>query len=269
MRAHCLALLVALAPGLVAADPFKPGIQDQIKLGQRGAEQVRQEEKVLPDSDPRVKEIREIGAKIVALIPADERKKHPFKYSFDVVDSKEVNAFALPGGPIFFYTGLMDRFSTEDQLAGVLAHEIVHVRNQHWASAYADNMKRRLGISALLFLLGAGDTAFDIAGVADTLLFTLPYSRKHETESDDQGYELMVRAGYNPEGFAQSFETLKRAGGGGGVEWMNTHPDLDRRITRIRDRVKKDTRRFPAQRTRDKSVAWLRYRGWMGAWPAP
>ena len=170
-----LALAAAMAaPQAASADPFRPGIKDQIELGRRASDQIRKEEKVLGDSDPRVKEIRRIGQKLVATISAEERKQKPFEYTFDVIDSKDVNAFAFPGGPVFFYTGLLDRFTTEDQVAGVLAHEIVQARNQHWASAYADNQKRQLGISALLMILGAGATAFDVAAVADTLLFTLP-----------------------------------------------------------------------------------------------
>ena len=252
-----MALAAAIAaPQAASADPFRPSIKDQIELGRRAAEQVRKEEKVLGDADPRVKEIRRIGQKLVAQIPADERKKKPFEYTFDVVDSKEINAFAFPGGPVFFYTGLLDRFTTEDQVAGVLAHEITHSRNQHWASAYADNQKRQLGITAVLMIFGAGNTAFDVAAVADTLLFTLPYSRKHESESDRVGLDMMIKAGYNPNEMAEGFRILEKASKGSGKteEWMSTHPDTGKRINAIEQMVKEKGGNWPAPTKRASNI---------------
>ena len=244
----------------VRADIFKPGIQDQIKLGQKAAAQVRAEEKILPDSDPRVIELRRIGRELVALIPAEERKKRPFAYTFDVIDSDEINAFALPGGPIFLYTGLLDRLESEDQVAGILGHELIHIRNQHWASAYADNQKRQLGLLLILTLVGANSTVFDIAGVTDTLLFTLPYSRKHETEADRVGYDLVAEAEYTPQGMADVFQILKEEGGSARTEeWLSTHPDADRRIGQIENRIASSNSTYPTQRPRSKSVIWRVY----------
>lgn len=242
---RALPFLAALAlAGGAAADPFRPSIQDQIKLGRRGAEQVRKEYKVLPDDDPRTIELRAIGQRILAQIPEKERKDKPFEYQFSVIDDKEVNAFALPGGPIYFHTGLLDKLATQDAVAGVLAHEVVHVRNQHWASAYADNTKRRLGITVLLILFDAGSTAFDLAGVTDALLFGLPYSRKHESESDRVGYDMMAAAGYNPNGMAEVFDLLAKQGKGA-AEWMSTHPDSAKRAAAVRKRLAEDKRTFP------------------------
>lgn len=256
--------LAILGASASHADPFRPGIKDQIDLGKRAATQVRKEQKVLPDSDPRVKELRRIGKKLVSLIPAQEKKDKPFEYTFDVIDNKEVNAFALPGGPIFFYTGLMDQLTTEDALVAIVGHELTHVRNQHWASAYADNTKRQLGITVILTLLGAGKTAFDVASVSDALLFSLPYSRRHETESDDVGYEMMIQAGYNPKGMADMFKLLMKAGGSRkNEEWMSTHPDSANRLKRVEDKIAKDKRKFPKMRSRSTRVRV----SWENGWP--
>ncbi|HXH60789.1 MAG TPA: M48 family metallopeptidase [Fimbriimonadaceae bacterium] len=247
------ALLVT--PVTARADMFKPSIQDQIKLGQRAANDLREQETILPDSDPRVKELRKLGNMLVSDIPEEERKKKPFQYTFDIIDSKDINAFALPGGPVFFYTGLLNYLNTEDELVGVLAHELTHVRNEHWASAYADNQKRQLGISLALILLRANRTVFDVASVSDTLLFTLPYSRKHETEADTVGYDLMVKAGYNPQGMVDVFTLLKEKGGGSGSdEWLSTHPDSDRRIKNIEGRISASHQRFPPETPLPSSV---------------
>ncbi len=245
-----LAAALVAQPAL-AGDPFKPSAKDQIELGQRAAASLREEEKVLPDSDPRVQELRKLGRLLVSLIPESEREKTGFQYTFDVIDSEEVNAFALPGGPIFFYTGLLDELTTEDQVAGILAHEIVHVRKQHWASAYADNQKRQLGITALLLLLNANETAFDLASITDAVVFSLPYSRKHERESDRIGFDMMVEANYNPQGLADVFAFLKEKGGGSGnPEWMSSHPDSSNRIKDIEKRIANSDKTFPPQKER-------------------
>ncbi len=246
-----LALAAAGAHASSSLDPFKPGIKDQIELGKKAAKQLREEENVLPDDDPRVIELRRLGELLIATIPEKEREKRPFEYSFDVIDDPQVNAFALPGGPIFFFTGLLNRLETEDQVAGILAHEIVHIRNQHWASAYADNQKRQLGVTALLLLLGAGGTAFDIAGVADTLLFTLPYSRRHESESDKVGFKMINEVDYSPFGMIDVFKTLKEASKSKEIEeWMSSHPDTDRRIEKIEEMIEDSDEEFPEQRPR-------------------
>lgn len=256
-----LALTAFVCPATaVRADLFKPGIQDQIKLGQKAAAQVRGEEKILPDSDPRVIELRRIGRDLVALIPAEERKRKPFTYTFDIIDSDEINAFALPGGPIFLYTGLLDRLDSEDQVAGILGHELTHVRNEHWASAYADNQKRQLGFLVILILLNANDTVFDLASITDTLLFTLPYSRKHESEADRVGYDLVAEADFTPQGMADVFQILKEDGGSARTkEWLSSHPDADRRIGQIENRIASSSCTYPAQRPRSKAVIWRGY----------
>ncbi len=239
-----------MSPALASADPFRPSMADQVKLGADEATRIRKEEPILKATDPRVIELRKIGAELVAAIPPNNMRGKPWAYTFDIIDKNEVNAFALPGGPIFFYSGILSKMTTKDQIAGVVGHEIVHVLNQHWASQYADNTKRRLGILAVLTILNAGDTVFDIANVGDAL-YSLGYSRKHETESDKVGYDIMMRAGYNPNGMAEVFEMLAKEGGGGGPEWARTHPDANKRVASIREMVRKETRALPAVRARD------------------
>lgn len=244
--------LALLAASSVVADPFRPSVKDQISLGKKLKEQIAKDEKVLPDNDPRVIEMRRLGNALVAKIPEAERKNRPFEYSFNIIENKELNAFAAPGGPIYFHTGLLDRLQTEDQVAGILAHEIIHVRNQHWASAYADQTKRQLGIVVLLSIFNAGSTAYDLAGLADTFFVGLPYSRKHETESDRVGFDLAVAAGFNPQGMVDVFKVLKEGAGKskGPGEWASTHPDTDRRISTLEQRIKSMNRTFPAQKQR-------------------
>jgi predicted Zn-dependent protease len=232
------------------ADPFKPSMQDQVKLGQQAAQELRTKKdvKVLPASDARVKAFRRVAANLMAHIPAKELKERPFQYSFDIIDSKEVNAFALPGGPVFFYTGLLDKLSTEDQVAGVLGHELTHIRNEHWAKQYADETKRGLGLSILLYALKANRTIGQITNVLNTVAFGLRYSRDHESEADQVGFELMVSSGYNPQGIVDVMRVLAKQGSGG-PEWLNSHPDSNRRADTMQARIKAmPNAQFPAQR---------------------
>jgi predicted Zn-dependent protease len=238
-------ITVALLNAAVALDPFKPSVKDQLKLGQRAAAEIRKKEKVLPDDDPRTRLIRRLGTRVLSSI---QGKSEPWQFSFDVIESKELNAFALPGGPLFFYTGLIDKLSTEDQVASIIGHEITHVRREHWARAYADQQKRGLGITALLWILNAGGTAYDIASISNELLFSLPNSRRAETEADNGGIDLIVAAGYNPNGMADVFRMFAAQKGAGGTpEFLRTHPTDKRRVADIEKRIASLKKTFPPQ----------------------
>lgn len=250
MRFGFVVSTLLLVASFATADPFKPSTSQQIKLGQDAAKEIRADKKVkvLPESDPRVKELRRFGAMLVNQIPANERKATGFTYTFDVIDSKEVNAFALPGGPIFFYTGLLEKMKTEDQLVGVLGHELTHIRKEHWARQYSTKIKEQLGI---LVLLGLAKANKDISNIVLTAsdVYSLRYSRSHESESDAIGYEMVVNAGYNPQGMADIFKIFASMGGRG-PEFLNSHPDASKRAEAIESRIKKAGTRFPAQRLR-------------------
>lgn len=253
MRSNWIAagFALALLPSAAhaKADPFKPGVQDQIKIGRQVSDQLHAKLKMVPETDERLRLIRQIAKNLLKTIPQDELTKNPWAFSFDVVDDKDINAFALPGGPVFFFRGLLNKLSTEDQIAGVLAHEVTHIRKQHWASAYADNQKRQLGIMALLLILRANRNVFDLASITDELVFSLPYSRKHESEADAVGFDMMVRAGYNPAGMTDVFKILMAAPGGKtSEEWASDHPNTAKRIKAIEELTRKINIQFPAQR---------------------
>lgn len=232
---------------LAAANPFMPSARDQIKLGQRVAADVRKQNRILPDSDPMVRTMRRIANRILTEAP-EERPQGPWEFTFDVIDKPEVNAFALPGGPIFFYRGLIERFETEDQFAAVIAHEMAHIQRQHWARAYRDSQQRNLVLTLGLLLLNANRTAVDIASITNDVVLTLPYSRRQETEADEVGMDTMVRAGFNPYGMIDVFGILERSNRGGRpLEYLSTHPDTRRRASHIENRIRRLDREWPAQ----------------------
>jgi predicted Zn-dependent protease len=244
---HLIAAGILLAfPGSTNADSLKPSKKDQLSLGKRVATDIRKKERIVSDSDPKVVKLREIAKKLIEATPLT--KDEPWEFSFDIVTDKSLNAFALPGGPIFFHSALYDKFLTEDQIAGVLAHEMIHIRKEHWASSYADQVKRSLGITIVLVLLRANRTATDIASISNDLLLTLPFSRRHESESDMIGLEAMIKAGYNPQGMADAFKILAEGRKGSKPpEFLSTHPDIDKRIKRIEENIAKQTISFRPQ----------------------
>lgn len=221
---------VAVRPA--RADMFKPSVQDQKKLGDQAAAEVIRKYRIL--NDRRAQRVEDVGDRLVDALSSKDRG--PWDYRFYLIDSKEVNAFALPGGSIFIFTGLYDRMRTEDELAGVMAHELTHVRKEHWANMTAKAAKRQAGLGVLLGLTKAGRGWQTAAGLANNLL-NLKYSRSEEDQADSLGLQDMVAAGYNPRGMLGLFRILQQAGGGGGPSFLADHPLTSQRISRTEERI--------------------------------
>lgn len=217
------------------ADLFTPSVDDQKKLGNQAAQEVLK--KYHEVHDDRARSFQRIGDKLVrALSPSD---RGPWDYSFHVIESKEINAFALPGGNMFMFTGLMERVHSDAELAAVTGHEMTHVRKQHWAKAVGAQSKRELGLQVILGLTGAGKGWQQLAGIGDTL-YSLHYSRSEEDEADAGGLQNMVNAGYDPQGMLDLFHTLQSSTKGGGPpSFLSDHPLTKDRIQRTQSRIDK------------------------------
>jgi predicted Zn-dependent protease len=239
-----VALLCGAAAGPSRADMFTPSVKDQIKMGNQAAQQVMRQYHVIHDS--RATEVDRMGHRLMDYLPPKDRDQ--WQWQFHLIDSKEINAFALPGGNVFFFTGLYDKLRTEDELAAVMGHEMTHVRQQHWAHMAAAAQKRELGLSVLLGVTHAGSGWANVAGLADSML-NLRYSRKDEDQADAGGLQNMVAAGYNPQGMLDLFQVLQSAGGGGGPAFLQDHPLTSTRIQHARQRIDAlETHNFPPQR---------------------
>jgi Zn-dependent protease with chaperone function len=247
-RATVLALILLAIPAWTISpgtpqlpDPGNPGMSraDQIKLGLQAMAEVYKQMPVLPDSSPITQYVQQLGKKLQKQIPSERS----WPYQFHVVQQKEINAFALPGGPIFINVGTINAAANEAQLAGVMAHEMSHVYMQHSAKQ-ATSTKRTiaeilgaagemLGGSALGSLARAG-----IQFGAGTLL--LKYSREDEAQADSVGAIIMYKAGYNPMELAHFFEALAKEGGSG-PQFLSDHPNPGNRS----EAIAKEIRNWP------------------------
>ena len=209
-----------------------------MKPGQEMALGLQSYQQILADSQVRTKgpivdKVREVGAKIArAAKPEDPG----FKWAFNVIDSKQVNAFALPGGYTAVYTGIIPVAANENGLAAIMGHEIGHALAHHGAERMAQqNMQRIVGAGVAM---GAGGmdmnaqrAVMGVFGGVSKYGFALPFSRSHESEADEIGLILMARACYDPREAPRLWERMKAASGGGAPpEFQSTHPSPETRI---------------------------------------
>ena len=217
----------------VAAQFSLVSVQQEIEIGQEANAQVRKE---MPEVvDPQVTAyIRGIGQRLVAQA---QGPKYP--YSFSVVDYREINAFALPGGPVWLHRGVVHAATNESQVAGVLAHEVAHIAERHAADQLTKGMVANLGLGLLGAVLGNGagaTTAQAAAGFLANGIF-MKFSRDDEREADRVGLQLMRRAGWDGRGMVELFEILQGEAkrNPSSVElFFSSHPPPQDRIARLR-----------------------------------
>ena len=149
-------------------------------------------------------------------------------------EPKTVNAFALPGGKIGVYTGLLAVAKTQDQLAAVIGHEIAHVLARHSAERVSEQMAQQ-GLSQIVVQTTGVNP--ELLGLAANVFFTLPHSRAQESESDLIGLDLMAKAGFQPEQAAELWRNMAKAGGGAPAEFLSTHPSSTTRIQDLNARL--------------------------------
>ena len=158
------------------------------------------------------------------------RVPHPeFRYTFEVVNVSDINAFALPGGPMYVNRGMIEAAKNEGEVAGVLAHEISHVALRHGTAqagkATPYQVGSILGQIAGAIIGGVAGQAISIGSQVIPGTIFLKYGREYERQSDLLGAQIMARAGYDPRDMASMFQTIQAKGGGGGPEWMSSHPN--------------------------------------------
>jgi len=208
--------------------------EDQEKLGLQAVAEIYKEMPVLPDSSPITQYVQQLGKKLQEQIPS----KYSWPYQFHVVQQKEINAFALPGGPIFINVGTINAADSEAQLAGVMSHEMSHVYMQHSAKQAPKRQVAEI-LDALGGILGNSTVGtLARAGIqvgAGTVL--LKYSRSDEAQADSVGAIIMYKAGYNPMELAHFFEKLAKEGSSG-PQFLSDHPNPGNRSEAIGNEIR-------------------------------
>ena len=233
--------LALMAQGGSAPQLPNPGTtgmnrQQQQQLGLQAMGEVYKQMPVLPDSSPETQYVQHLGRKLAAVIPQDKS----WPYQFHVIPAADINAFALPGGPIFVNLGTIQAADNEAELAGVLAHEMSHVYMQHSAKQAPKATVAQIiaGLAgAVLPQSGLGNLGrMGIQIGAGTML--MKYSRADEAQADSTGAIIMYRAGYNPKSMADFFQKLEQKYGKGGPQFLSDHPNPGNRQAAIQQEVR-------------------------------
>jgi beta-barrel assembly-enhancing protease len=214
--------------------------EQEIALGYQSAPQMAAQMGGLSKNEKARSLVRRVGEKLVAQSLA---AKSPYKFSFHVLaDPKTVNAFALPGGPIFITEGLLRLLKTEAELAGVLGHEVGHVIARHSSERLAKQQLTQGLLGALV--VGSGDYSTAQIGQVVGSMINMSYGREDEIESDALGIRIMAEARYDPRAMIRVMEVLASASGGSRQpEFFSTHPAPENRAARLKEEILK---RFPS-----------------------
>lgn len=235
-RVGALTTTVALGSGSVAAFQLV-SVRDEIQLGQQAQQEVRKQTPEVPDAAVR-QYVEDLGARLAAQASGEE-----YPYSFSTADYRELNAFALPGGPVWINRGILAEAGNESQVAGVLAHEIAHVARRHAAQqitkgTVANGLLGLLG--AVLGDEGAGAAAARVAAGVTANGFMLKFSRDDEREADREGVAILKRAGYDARGMLEFMQVLAAQQGrspGTVAEFLSTHPAPASRVRELEQLV--------------------------------
>jgi len=233
-RLAALVLAAVMVAGVVAgcSDPLKVSTKDEIAIGRQSSKELEKEYGLYHDSVAEAR-ITKIGKHIASLT-----KRADLPWSFKILNTKEVNALAVPGGFIYVTRGLMKDLGGDDQeLAGVLGHEIAHVVRRH--SAKMIEKETKIALAAGILLQGQSKAVILGANIANTLVMR-GYSRKDEYEADKYGTIFASRAGYDPEGLLHFLEHLaeqEKSKPNTLERWMATHPPTKDRIARLKKQL--------------------------------
>jgi predicted Zn-dependent protease len=222
--------IALIAAGLAAITLVS--VDEEIAIGRESQQQVRKQMVALSDAQV-TGYVRTLGQRLVRAAPGP---KYP--YSFTVANYGEINAFALPGGPVWINRGVLHTAGNESQVAGVLAHEIAHIAQRHAASQLTNAMLANWGLGLLGAVLGnsGGAGAAQVAAGLLTNGVFLKFSRDDEREADQVGLQILTKAGWDARGMTELFDTLRREANRdpAAIEtFFSTHPAPADRISRL------------------------------------
>lgn len=244
-RSGLLACALALAacqtvqttqPGAVGVDRKQSMLLSSAQVDESAALAYRQEMKkaasknLLNRDAAQVARVRVIAIRLVNATSAFRSDAPRWTWETNVITSKDVNAWCMPGGKIAVYTGLIEKLKvTDDELAAVMGHEIAHALREHGRERASQAYAQALGLSVVGAALGLGQGSMQLAQIITDITFNLPNSREHEVEADRIGVELAARAGYDPRAAITLWQKMGQVGGAAPPQFLSTHPSPQNR----------------------------------------
>ncbi|WP_416136180.1 M48 family metallopeptidase [Aquabacterium sp. A7-Y] len=234
-----------------------PAEQVEAAASQQYAEmmqQARAQKALGPDNHPQVVRLREIAKRLIPLTDEWNPRAKQWKWEVNLIGSKQINAFCMPGGKIAFYSGILQQLKlSDDEVAQIMGHEIAHALREHARERMGKTAATRIGAGLLSSILGLGNTGDTLLNMGGQLL-TLKFSREDESESDLVGMDIAARAGYNPRAGVTLWQKMMEASKGAPPQFLSTHPagstrirDIERNLPRVLplyERAEKPPRRF-------------------------
>lgn len=265
LLAGTLSLLLVLLPLNVWADGINIGKPSALanlvpaaEVEQSAAQQYEQLKReaaakgaLAQENDPLLQRIRGIARRLIPVASRYNARASQWQWEINLINSKQVNAFCMPGGKIAVYTGLADGLKlTDDELAIVIGHEIAHALREHARSRMAKGALTQLGTSLLGAYIGGGKYN-DLLNLGGNLL-TLKFSRSDESEADTVGLDLAARVGYDPRAGVTLWRKMLQANGNAPPQWLSTHPAGQTRIKDIEAQLPQVMPVYEAARTQGK-----------------
>jgi len=211
---------------------------DQIERAARGqyvsmVSQAAQQKRLAPASHPQAQRLRAIAEQLIPFAPAWNERARGWRWEVNLIGSKQINAFCMPGGKIAFFYGILDRLKlTDDEVAMIMGHEMTHALREHAREQMGKTMATRGAIEIGSAIFGLGNGGRLLADMGGRLL-TLRFGRADETEADLVGLELAARAGYDPRAGVTLWQKMAAANRSAPVELLSTHPSGPTRISEI------------------------------------
>ncbi|MFM7024689.1 MAG: M48 family metallopeptidase [Limnohabitans sp.] len=204
-----------------------------------------------PEDHPQLLRLHAVAKRLIPHAIQWNPRAREWKWQVNLIGSKQLNAWCMPGGKIAFYTGIIDQLQLDDdQIAMIMGHEMAHALREHARERLAKSQVTNMGLSVASQLLGLGQLG-NMAADLGTQLLTLKYSRDDETDADLVGLEIAARGGYRPEASVELWKKMLAANGNGGPAFLSTHPSGANRIQELEANLPKVQHLYEQRRRQD------------------
>ncbi len=186
-----------------------------------------------------LRRVRQVASRLISQVGVFRKDAVKWNWEVNIINSKNLNAWCMPGGKIAFYSGIIEKLNlSDDEIAAIMGHEISHALKEHGRERASQNSLKNIGF-AIASIAGVDDGTLDLANTAATYGLQLPFGRSQESEADRMGVELAARAGYDPRAAINVWRKMDKMSSSQPLEIMSTHPSHDTRIADLKKVSKK------------------------------